>query len=344
LAQAEIARLQTVQQFLARPSLTEAEWAQEAQPGGLIHQALGPGAPFSRKNEYLIEVQQRIDRLFQLPRRGGTVTTQELLSLGQSELPSAQAEFQILARQLLGNPGVGFRWKYNRESGQIDREALVGRGGPGGGPGARFVAAGQAGVDQARLSISNLREFIRSPDHWGMIERAPQQHLNVGPYARLAGSMRDAVMSYMYARSGATVNVRELEHYLSSKMPTPLDSQATILYKLADLELGMMLLSRRQGDPVPTPQLLEMYNTVRKHSSLPEIGPQTFEQMLPNLLAGTGVVPQSGVPPPSAPGGPGTTPPVVPPGPPTGPSVPPVTPAPPSQQELEALKRRYGLE
>lgn len=345
LVQQEVTRLQQAQAFMANPALTEAEWLAQAQPGGLLHQVLGPGAEYGRRQEYLVEVQERAQRLFQLPRRSGTVTTQELLRLGQSQLPSDQAEFQILARQLLGNPGVGFRWRWNPQNGQIDREPLAGRGGPPGPGGGRFTASSLAGVDQARFTIGNLREFITSPDHWGMIARAPQQAFNTGPYARVIGSMRDAVMSYMHARSGAQTSVRELEHYLSTKMPQPGDSQATILYKLADLELALMLIARRQGEEVPTGQMLEAYNQVRRQSGLPNVELREFEVLLPRLLGGTGI-PQSGVPPPAQPGAQAPT---APPAPPVAPVAPPVRPPVvppnvPSQQELEALKKRYGLE
>lgn len=62
-AQAAVAQLQQVQEFLARPNVTEAEWAQQAAPGGLIHQAFGPSAQFGHKNQYLVQVQDRIRRL-----------------------------------------------------------------------------------------------------------------------------------------------------------------------------------------------------------------------------------------------------------------------------------------
>lgn len=299
----------------------EATWTAANQPGGIIHTVFGGARDYNTRDTLLHQVQ---DERTRTPQTDPT-TMEEWIALGSSRDPAAQARFDQWARTPrsrgggnFGAPGQGFRWGVDPTTGQVTRIPFAGEGGPGGrgtgGPGGRgtaFSQAAQGGVDAARLTIENVRDWLSSSigasdptGITGQISRGVQQGTGVGSYAAIMGSMRDGVMSYVHARSGAQVSVREFEHYLETRMPAPGDSEGRIRYKLADLELALLLIARRRGEPVTEEQLFNLYNLGRRYVDLTPVTAEEFTRRLPHIEAERGVRPGAAGTTP----GPGVTP------------------------------------
>lgn len=305
----EARQMQAVSQFLQSNPTPEA-WAQQNAPGGLINAVFGGPQDYGSRGQLLQLAQDRQVQApaaapsapLRGPRGYPTLTPEEMIGLHGSTNPADRLRFQQeMSRILRRTPGVGKEWTLTPE-GDITTRPMQGVEGGRGRGAARDTAFSQAaagGIDAARLTIGNVRDYLASglitPNDptglTGMAHRGVQQTTGIGDWARQMGSMKDAVMSYVHSRSGASVAVREFEHYMQTRMPVPGDSERTLQYKLADLELALSLIARRRGEPVNEQELLTMYNNTRRFSGLNPVTPEEFVTRLPALEQERGVRP-----------------------------------------------------
>lgn len=299
-----------MQQFLERfgnRQPTPEEWEQENRPGGLIQAAFGGPQPYDKAPSLLQQAQSRVaqNAPLQGPRGYPSLSPEEMIGLQDSQNPADRLRFQQEMRRIMrSSPGVGNEWFVDPQGNVTTRpmQGVQPRGGGGrGGGGSQFSIAARAGMDAARLSIDRMREYINSsPVEGSLPGRAIQQQFRAHNYGRLLRSMGDDVKAFVHSRSGAQVAVREFEMYMQSLMPEPLDGTPTILEKLARLELGMMMIARRHGEPVPEGDLMHLHNEIRRLTGLPPHSEETFRSMLPQLEEGTaramGVTRNTGAP------------------------------------------------
>lgn len=280
---------QAVAEFI-QSNPTPEQWAQANQPGGLIPAVFGGPQDQANARALLVQVQDRATAPggpgSRMPQTGSrrdsrdTPSGEELIGMLQSSNPGLRAEGQAWARRLYGSAGPGKQWGFN-EQGQL---VPVGGDARGGRPQGRFEAASRAGVQSARLDVQNIRDYINNQlPVLGQMERSGSLSANVGPYANLVNNMRNAVASYMHARSGAQTSVKEFEHYVDTFLPRANELHYSTQGKLANLELQVMLIGRMAGEHVSTDDLYRVHNEHRRWNGLPPMTPEQFEAILPRL-------------------------------------------------------------